>query len=119
MALLRYMKPVGGLSDPRGSLSSSMPTQAIGEANKEVQKAVGTTDEVNVVLTSGTALRAKIAKYACQHGAAATARYYSKKLEKPLNNSTVKSMKKLYAVNAQCGNFSCHLIFVGVLERRK
>ena len=41
MALLRYMKPVGGLPDPRGSLSSSIPSQAIAEANKEVQKATG------------------------------------------------------------------------------
>ena len=85
---------VGGLPGPRGSLSSSIPTQAIAEANKEVQKAVGTV-EVNVVLTSGTALRAEIAEYACQHGAAATAWYHSKKLEKPLNESTVKSMNKI------------------------
>jgi len=44
MALLHYMKPIGGLSNPIGSLSSSIPTQAIAEANKEVQKAVGTVD---------------------------------------------------------------------------
>ncbi len=33
------MKPVCGLLDPRGSLTSSIPAQAIAEANKEVQKA--------------------------------------------------------------------------------
>ena len=43
MALLCYMKPVSSLPGPRGLLSS-IPTQAIAEANKEVQKAVGTAD---------------------------------------------------------------------------
>ena len=32
------MKPVGGLPDPRGSLSSAIPSQEIAAANKEVQK---------------------------------------------------------------------------------
>ena len=37
--------------------SAASPTQAIAKANKEVQKpAVGTAEEVNVVLTSGIAL---------------------------------------------------------------
>ena len=39
MALLHYMKPIDGLPDPRGSLSSCISSQAIAEANKEVQKA--------------------------------------------------------------------------------
>ena len=64
-------------SGPRGSLSSSIPTQAIVEANKEVQKAVGTADGGKCVpyerYSSTCTLRAEIAKYACQHGAAATA----------------------------------------------
>jgi len=99
MALLRYMKPVGGLPGPRGVLSSSIPTQAIAEANKKVQKAVGTADggKHGPYKQYSFTLRAEIAEYACQHGAAATAQYYSK-LEKPLNKSTVKS-KKLHAVN--------------------
>ena len=29
MALLRYSKPIEGLSDPRGSVTSSIPAQAI------------------------------------------------------------------------------------------
>jgi len=44
MARLYYMKLIGGLPTPRGSLSSSIPTKTIAEANNEVQKAVGTTD---------------------------------------------------------------------------
>ena len=99
MALLHYMKSVGGLPGPRGALSSSIPTQAIAEANKEVQKTVGTADggKRGHYKRYSSTVRAEIA---CQHGAAATAWYYSKKLEKPLNESTVESMKKLYAVNA-------------------
>ena len=38
MALLRYMKPVCGLPDPRGMLSTSIPSQAIAQANLEAQK---------------------------------------------------------------------------------
>ena len=85
MALLHYMKPVGGLPDPRGSLSSSIPTQAIAEANKEVQKAVGTVDggKRGPYKRYSSTLHAEIAKYACQHDAAATTRHYSKKLRKP------------------------------------
>ena len=94
MALLRYMKPIGGLPGPRGSLSSSIPKRI-----RRFRRQLELWTEVKV-LTSGTALRAEIAEYACQHDAAATTWYYSKKLEKPLNESTVKSMKKLYAVNA-------------------
>lgn len=42
------------------------------------------------------ASRAAIGKYACQHGAAATVRYFSQKLGKQVSKSTVKSIKKAY-----------------------
>jgi len=58
MALLRYMKPVDGLPYPRGALRI-----------RRFRRQLEPRTEVNVVLTSGTALRAEIAKYACQHGA--------------------------------------------------
>ena len=92
MALLHYMKPVCGFPGPRGALSLSIPTQAIAEANKEVQKTVGTADggKRGPYKRYSSNLCAKIAKYACQHGAAAPARYYSKEMEKPLNESTVR-----------------------------
>ena len=41
MALLRYLKPADGLPVPKGPLTSSISAQAIAEANKEVQKAMG------------------------------------------------------------------------------
>ena len=37
MALLRWLQPRNGLPDPRGSLSSSKPSQAIAAANREVE----------------------------------------------------------------------------------
>ena len=40
MALVRYMKPIDGLLDPRGLLSRSIPSQVITEVNREVQKAM-------------------------------------------------------------------------------
>ena len=43
MELLRYLRPVNGLGDPKGSLSCSIPTQAIAQANREVENAVGST----------------------------------------------------------------------------
>ena len=89
MALLRYMKPVGGLPDPRGSLSSSIPAQVIAEANKEVQKVTGSVDgsKCGPYKRYSSTLHAEIAKYACQHGAAAAARHYSRKLEKTISGS--------------------------------
>ena len=70
MALLRYLKPVDGLPDPRGSLSSSIPTQAIAEANKEVQKAILSEagGKRGAYQQYSSTVRSDIGKYACQHG---------------------------------------------------
>ncbi len=43
LRLKRFFKPKEGLSDPKGSLSSRLPSQAIALAIKEVEK--GTTSE--------------------------------------------------------------------------
>lgn len=67
----------------------------IAEANKEVQKAKSSC-KCGPYTKYNAALRAKIGKYACQHSAAATARYYSRKLEKNVSESTLKSLKKVY-----------------------
>ena len=39
MALLQYLQSRYGLPDPKGSLSSAIPAQAIARANQEVQVA--------------------------------------------------------------------------------
>ena len=108
MALLRYLKRVDGLPDPKGPLTSSIPAQAIAEANKEVQKAM---DQSSVTGTCGkkrgsyknytATQRSEIGKYSCQHGAAATARHFSMKLGSKVSESTVKSIKKAYLEELQ------------------
>ena len=40
MCLFRYLKPVGGLPDPRGELSAWISSRVIAEAKKEVQQAI-------------------------------------------------------------------------------
>ena len=100
MALLRYLKRVDGLQDPKGPLTSSISAQAIAEANKEVQKAMGqnsVTGKKRGSYKKYTATqRSEIGKYSCQHGAAATARHFSMKLGSKVSESTVKSIKKAY-----------------------
>ena len=39
MSIRSFFKPKDGLPDPKGSLSSSLPSKAIALANKEVEKA--------------------------------------------------------------------------------
>jgi len=53
MARLRYMKPVGGLPDPRGLLSLSISNN---NRIRRFRRQLELWMEVNIVLTSGTAL---------------------------------------------------------------
>ena len=39
MSILNYLKPQNGLSDPNGSFSLRLPSEAIALANREVAKA--------------------------------------------------------------------------------
>ena len=41
-------------------------------------------------------MRARIGKYACEHGVATATRHCSRELEKPLNESTVRGLKNAY-----------------------
>ena len=45
MSILSYFKPKDGLPDPKGSLSSILPSQAIALANKEVEKVISEKDD--------------------------------------------------------------------------
>ncbi len=97
MALLRYLRPVDGLPDPRGSLSSSIPTQAITEVNKEVQKAIcEARGRRGAYQKYSPTVHSDIGKHACQHGAAAAAFYFSRKLKKKVSESIVKLIKQAY-----------------------
>ena len=95
MALLRYLKPRDGLPDPRGALSLSMPSQAIAEANREVQEATSKAKRGPYKRYSAS-VRAEIGKYASQHGVAATARVFSKRLDSPVSETTVRSIRSAY-----------------------
>ena len=89
MSLLRSLKPVDGLPDPRGEMSarisSRISSQVIAEANKEVQQAINDTmipKQRGSYMNYTPSQRAEIAKYAGQHGAAAAAQHFSNKLKK-------------------------------------
>ncbi len=87
MALLRYLRPVDGLPDPRGSLSSSIPTQTIAEANKEVQKAISKAGGKHGAYQKYSPIvHSDIGKHVCQHMAQ----------KKKVSESTVKSIEQAY-----------------------
>ena len=97
MSLLHFFKPVDGLPDPRGQLSSSLPSVAIVEANKEVLKAKKKGNEKRGAYNKYSAeVRAEIEKYAIHHGVAATSRHFSRRLAKTVSETTVRSIKAVY-----------------------
>ena len=100
MVLLRYLKPVDGLPDPSVRLSSSFSSRAIAEANREVQKAISESSAAGKKRGSykkyTATQRFEMGKYCCQHGAAATARHFSRQLRSKVSETTIKSIKKTY-----------------------
>ena len=107
MSILQYLKPISkptttpdGLSCPMGSLSAVIAPAAIESANslvREVQQQKKTVARGPYHKLS-PALRANIGKYACENGVCAAARHFSHRLEKSLNESTVRSIKKAYLI---------------------
>ena len=51
MSIRNYFQPENGLPDPKGSLSCSLPSQAIALVNKEVEKVMGRTKKRGVQKT--------------------------------------------------------------------
>ena len=102
MSIRRYFKPVSGLPDPRGRLSQSIPPAAIAEANRLVQEAAHQSSAESMsrkrrpYKTYHPADRLKIAEYACDHGVAAAARFFSIKLKDKISESTVRSIRDSY-----------------------
>ena len=94
MAVLRYMRPVGGLPDPRGQLSLTLPLSSIVEANRLVQEVTKETakQKRGLYKTYSPTVRSEIGKYACQHGVVSAARVFSQRLEKTVSETTVRSM---------------------------
>jgi hypothetical protein len=97
MSLLRYLKPIDGLPDPRGSLSTTVSREAIAAANQEVQKELNATRKKRGQYKKYTPeQRSAIGRYSSQHGAAAAAKHFSRLWESKISESTVKSIKKGY-----------------------
>ena len=82
MVLMHYFKTKGGLHDLKGTLSQSMPSPAIDEANKEVRKVTNEQlSKCRPYKHYSPRLRTEIGQYASHHGIAAAARYFLKKLK--------------------------------------
>ena len=92
MALLQYLQRKHGLPDPKGSLSSAIPTQAIARAIQEVQAAAADI-QVRKRRKRGTYNcysprdRADIERYASQHGENVAIHLKAANTEIPLRNS--------------------------------
>ena len=96
MSLYHYFQPTsGGLPDPQGPLSEEISPRAIESAKKEVQNA--SQPKQRGPYNHFTAEhRATIGKYAGENGVAAASRYFSKKFENNINESTVRGMNAAY-----------------------
>ena len=69
----RWLQPRNGLPDPRGSLSSSIPSQEIAAANREVEEAIRTASSGKRAPYGkySPTVRGEIGKHVC-HGGVAT-----------------------------------------------
>ena len=115
MDLLRYFQPVRGdaLPDPKGPLSTTIPRQAMAEANKRVQ-------EVAIVKASkkrgsyghfDAKTRAAIGKYSCENGVVVAARYYyreGREVHLIAKYSNISHM--LYGNTMQLGGCRCNWV---------
>ena len=77
-ALLRYFKKRDGLPDPKGSLSHTIPSRAISMANSEVTEATTGDKKRGPYKKYSPEERCRMGRYACDHGVAAAARYFTR-----------------------------------------
>ena len=88
--------------DPINSIlpSTFVSDSSINSANEAVKEVIksGTKRKRGAYVNYDDETRAKIAKYACVNGNASAARHFTKtlSLEKPMNESTVRSLKSAY-----------------------
>ena len=95
MSLLRYLKPYDGLSDPRGSLSTTM-SRGDSCSQPRSPEELNATKKCGQYKKYSPAQRSAIGRYSSVHGAAATAKHFSKLWGCKLNDRTVNSIKKAY-----------------------
>ena len=96
MALLWYLRPIDGLPDPKGLLSSEVPSAAIAEANRHIQEATHEGKRKRGTYNSYSTINcSEIGKYACQHGVATAAQVFSR-LGKRVSETTMPSIRDAY-----------------------
>ena len=103
MSILKYVQVhrASELPNPEGSLSKTMSAASICCANEElrmVQEAAAKPKKRGTYKKLSEEMKAKIGKFACENGVAAAVRKFSKDLEKPLNESTIRGIKQRYLV---------------------
>ena len=100
MALHRYFKPISGkLPDPNGDLSKEMPSAAIREANKGVEKATEASQNKRSREKYGRFTPTQVAqaaKFAVEHGNQAAIRRYSEEFRMEIKDSTLSTWKSKY-----------------------
>ena len=101
MSLLRYFKSSSDtkLPDPRGPLSTTVPSSSIAAANAEVKRVIETEENSDGRKRGhyekfSTELKFQIGKHAAENGVAATMRFYAKKFV--LKESIVRTWKNAY-----------------------
>ena len=100
------MQPVpkaDGLPNPRGGLSKDIPSMAISSANEQVTAARQgqlQTKKRGQYHQLSPGDRARIGRYACENGVVAAARRFSRGMDRPLNKSTVRGIKRAYLAEA-------------------
>ena len=88
------------MPDPKGPLSSQIPSAAIAEANRLVQETrsaeTAQRKQRGPYKSYSPRVRLEIAEYACQHGVASAARVFSRKLQRSVSEPTVRSIRDIY-----------------------
>ena len=105
MSLHGYFKISSKLPDPNGPLSKEVPSEAIKEANKSVERAtknIGTSECGGGKRGRGAYMKftpvqqAQVAKYAVENGNQAAIRHYSKEFCAEVKKSTLSTWKLKY-----------------------
>ena len=97
MTLYRCFQPWNGLPDPKGLISSIIPSQAVAQANQDVVDATQSRMRKRGPYQQYTAKDwAEIGMYTCNYVASAATCIFSLQLGLRLNESMARSMKQMY-----------------------
>ena len=100
-SLREFFQLKDGLPESGGPLSASMSSGAILQANKEVSAAKSSRKTCGKYNKFSDELRADIGRYASYHGVAPASRHFTKKLGDKVGESTVRSIRDSYLIEAK------------------